>query len=203
MLLSLLTMTTGAGLPEQLKRRDRPAWDQMVHQQHKRIFNLHLRLTGDTEAAADLTQETFPEAYQNAHTYEGRSKPEVWLYGVALNLNRSWWRERGRNEPPVELCEDIPDPAPTAEQLAQLSQQAHVVYAAVQRLPETYRRVVALRYFAGVPATEIAAVEEVDAGTVRWRLHHALRKLWVMLVHDGAAFADAAGKEERNESEIS
>jgi len=193
MILSVLTTRAESDLGEKLKQRDRAAWDQMVHDQHKRVFNLHLRLTGEREAAADLTQETFAEAYQSAHTYEGKSKPEIWLCGVALNLNRNWRRGQGRNQPALELDEDIPDPGPTAEQVAELKQHSELICDAVRRLPEVYQRTVALRYFAGVPAAEIAIVEGVDAGTVRWRLHQALRQLWVIL-------QPTMGKEEQSES---
>ena len=165
----------------QIRERDRAAWDRLVVGQHARIFNMHLRLTGAREAAADLTQETFVSAFQSASTYSGRSRPEAWLYGVALNCNRNWYRKTGRVEPPDDLDDNMPDPSPSAEDLAQLRQRSDLVCDAVRRLPEIYRRAVALRYFAGVPATEIAESDGVDAGTVRWRLHAGLKKLWVML----------------------
>ncbi len=150
--------------------------------QYRRIYNLHLRLAPSPEIAADLTQDTFEQAWRSAASFRGQSRPEVWLYGVALNVNRNWWRRQGReeqDEPPA--LDDLPDPEPTAEELAILRAHGDLVCAAVRRLPEAYRRVVALRYFAGIPAVEIARSEGVEAGTVRWRLHEALRRLWVML----------------------
>ena len=164
-----------------LKRRDRAAWEQLVSAEYAGLFNLHLRLSGDPDAAADLTQETFVAAYQGAPGFAERCRPRTWLYGVALNCNRNWWRRAQRHEPPEELADDLPDPEPTAEELAILRERADLVYSAVQRLPEAYRRTVALRYFAGLSGAEIAAGEGVDEGTIRWRLHQALRKLWVML----------------------
>ena len=164
-----------------LKSRDRATWDRLVSEQQRRLFNLHLRLTGDREAAADLTQETFVSAYETVHRFEGRSSPETWLYGVALNCNRDWQRRMGRHDPPEDLDENAADPEPSAAELAELNQRSDLVCEAVQRLPEQYRRVVALRYFAGVSAADMAASEGVDAATVRWRLHQALNKLWVML----------------------
>jgi DNA-directed RNA polymerase specialized sigma24 family protein len=77
--------------------------------------------------------------------------------------------------------EDLPDPEPTAEELAILHGRRDLVCGAVRRLPEAYRRTVALRYFLGVPAVEIAQSEGVEAGTIRWRLHEGLRRLWIML----------------------
>jgi RNA polymerase sigma-70 factor, ECF subfamily len=164
-----------------VRARDRGAWDDLVVREHGRIFNLHLRLTGDREAAADLTQETFVAAYQSAHTYAAVGRPEAWLYGVALNCSRQWYRKSGRQEAPDELNEALPDPQPTAEELAILRERSDLVCSAVQRLPELYRRVVTLRYFAGVSAAEIASTDGVPTGTVRWRLHQGLKKLWVML----------------------
>lgn len=153
-----------------------------MRDQYRRIYNLHLRLAPSPEIAADLTQDTFEQAWRSAASFRGQSRPHVWLYGVALNVNRNWWRRRGQREAeePPDLG-DLPDPEPTAEELAILRARSDLVCAAVRRLPEAYRRVVALRYFLGVPAAEIARTEGVEAGTVRWRLHEALRRLWVLL----------------------
>ncbi|MHB8995925.1 MAG: RNA polymerase sigma factor [Armatimonadota bacterium] len=168
-------------LAKRLQRQDRAAWDELVALEHRRLFNLHLRLCGDREQAADLTQETFKCAYQSSHTFSGRCQPQTWLYSVALNVNRNWWRQQGRHEPPEELRDDLADPEPSAEQLAILHEQGHLVNEAVSRLPEAYRRAIALRYFAGITAMEIAAAEGISAGTIRWRLHEALKRLWETL----------------------
>jgi RNA polymerase sigma-70 factor, ECF subfamily len=165
-----------------LSRRDLSVWEDLVRAQYRRIYNLHLRLSPNAEVAADLTQDTFEQAWKAAPRFRGRSRPEVWLYGVALNVNRNWWSRQRREEPADEAgLEEVPDPEPTAEELAILHGRSDLVCGAICRLPETYRRMVALRYFLGATAVEIAQAEGVDAGTVRWRLHEALRRLWVML----------------------
>ena len=187
MILGLLSAETGEPqaispkLAARLRARDREAWDRLVEDEHARIFNLHLRLTGDREAAADLTQDSFRSAFESAHTWSGKSAPRAWLYGVALNVSRNWMRREGRHEPPDEVSEDLPDPEPTAEETALLRERRELVLAAVRRLPEPYRRVVALRYFAGLSAVEIAAGEGVEPSTVRWRLHEASTRLWALL----------------------
>ncbi|MCE5216126.1 sigma-70 family RNA polymerase sigma factor [bacterium] len=164
-----------------LKQRERSAWDRLVTEQNRRVYNLHLRATADPEAAADLTQETFVAAYESIDRFEERSTVETWLYGVALNCQRDWRRRQGRQEVVGEIEDDLPAADPTVEELALLRQRADVICEAVGRLPEPYRRTVALRYFAGVSAVEIAEAEGVEAGTIRWRLYKAIKKLWVML----------------------
>ncbi len=168
--------------PVRVSQRDLSAWEDLVRSQYQRLYNLHLRLSPSPEIAADLTQDTFEQAWKSAPSYRGQSRPEIWLYGVALNVNRHWWSRKRREESPEEMSlEELPDPEPTAEELALLHQRSDLVCAAVRRLPEAYRQVVALRYFLGVPAVEIARSEGVEAGTIRWRLHEALRRLWILL----------------------
>ena len=181
MFLGLLSALTERNEGGGLQGRDLRAWERLVAEEYKRIYNLHLRLTGDRETAADLTQETFVSAYQSIHTFRGNSRPRTWLYGVALNCNRNWRRSAARREPEVELDDNLPDPEPTAEQLAVLKERNELVSDAVRRLPEPYRSTVAMRYFAGLSTAEVAAGEGVQEGTVRWRLHRGVRKLWTML----------------------
>lgn len=179
--------------PERIRSRDREAWNDLVAREHQRLFNMHLRLCGDRETAADLTQETFKSAYETCDKFAGRCAVATWLYAVGLNVSRNWWRRQGRICPPEVVDEALADPEPTPEQLALLHEQSHLVHEAVATLPQTYREVVALRYFAGVPAVEIAAVEGLPAETVRWRLHRALQLLW-------AALAPQLGKEHNHDT---
>jgi RNA polymerase sigma-70 factor (ECF subfamily) len=161
--------------------KDREVWDELVRDEHGRIFNMHLRLIGEREAAADLTQETFAEAWRCAGSYSGDAPPRAWLFGVAANVNRSWLRKQGRRDPEHEVDDTLPDPEPTAEELAILRERKDLVLRAVRELPETYRRTVALRYFGGLTGPEIAETEGVEPGTIRWRIHEANKRLWAML----------------------
>jgi len=172
---------TAARVTPGLQSRSKAVWEQLVATQHRRVFNLLLRLTSDREVAADLTQEAFVAAYSSADRFAGRSEPGTWLCGIALNCHRSWRRRQGKLEPMEELPDDLPDPAPSADELALLAARDGLLRSAVDSLPEPYRRTVALHYFAEIPSVEIATEEGVDPGTVRWRLHKALKQLWVIL----------------------
>ena len=81
-----------------LKRGDQRTWERLVAENHSRIYNVLLRMTGDRETAADLTQEAFVAAYKSAHTYNGQAQPSTWLHGVALNCLRDWRRRSGRRK---------------------------------------------------------------------------------------------------------
>jgi len=164
-----------------IERKDTAAWERLVADEHGRVYAMLRRLTGDRDIAADLTQDAFVRAYASAEGFEGRSQPSTWLCGIALNCYRGWRRLAGRTEAPDDLPDDLPDPTPGAEELAAMRERDGLLRAAVDSLPEPYRHTVALHYFAEIPSVEIAADEGVDPGTVRWRLHKALRQLWVIL----------------------
>jgi len=183
-------------LRTRFRRGDREVWDRLVRDEHGRIFNLHLRLIGDREVAADLTQDTFAEAWRSAGSYSGEGAPRAWLYGVASNVNRSWLRKQGRREPEDEMDDTLPDPEPTAEEIALLRERTDVVLGALRELPESYRRTVAMRYFGGLTGPEIAQVEGVDPGTIRWRIHEANKRLWAILAPTfGEEGDDEAGQD--------
>ena len=67
---------------------------------------------------------------------------------------------------------------------------------ALRELPESYRRTVAMRYFGGLTGPEIAQIEGVDAGTIRWRIHEANKRLWALLAPAvGEEGDDGAGQD--------
>jgi RNA polymerase sigma-70 factor (ECF subfamily) len=159
-------------------------------------LQLHLRLIGDREVAADLTQETFAEAWRSVASYSAEAPPRAWLCGVAGNVNRSWLRRQGRREPEDEVDDALPDPEPTAEEISILRERNELVLSAIGRLPETYRRTVAMRYFGGLTGPEIAQVEGVEPGTIRWRIHEANKRLWALLAPTlGEEGDDEAGQD--------
>jgi len=55
----------------------------------KRLFHFVLRRIRNEDDARDIVQTTYVEAIKCAHSFLGKSKPETWLMGIALNLTRN------------------------------------------------------------------------------------------------------------------
>ena len=68
--------------------------EDLFHREGQRIYSLLLRLTGNAEEAADLTQEVFLKATRAYAAFEERSSPGTWLYRIAINSARDRWRRR-------------------------------------------------------------------------------------------------------------
>lgn len=127
---------------------------------------------GDAELAADAVDEAMARAYQHWSKVEAHDNPAGWVYRVGLNYARSHVRRRrGREE---LLHPSRHDEAPSIEP---------TVAAALAGLPARQRAVVVCRLLLGWSERETAAALNIRNGTVKSRLHRALRELQVELAH--------------------
>jgi RNA polymerase sigma-70 factor (ECF subfamily) len=133
----------------------------------------------DAALAEDLTQETFASAWRSIHQFEGRASFATWLHKIALNVYRKY-RQR-RRLPVASLDEErLADPADTESSLIEQLEAEELrqrAWRAVERLPETYRELIVLRYYQGLRYREVAELLGVPMGTVQFRLHTAMKKL--------------------------
>src|SRR5207249_686241 len=103
------------------------------------LYRFLWRLTGSTDWAAELTQETFVRALERLGAFDGRARFTTWLHAIALNL----WRDAGRRAPRETTVPLEPEHEAAAqtgcEQEALARLERHEVRRAVDRLPEVQR----------------------------------------------------------------
>ena len=110
------------------------------------------RLSGSSELAEELTQETFYQAVRSIDRFDGRCSAGTWLCGIAKHLYIDAVRRRKPTEP---LPEDIPSGEDFAEQLVR-KDQAMIAHRYLHSLEEPYREVFTLRTFCDLSHTQIA-----------------------------------------------
>ena len=161
---------------------DRAAFDDLVRRYRARIYALSLHLTGSRSEADDITQDVFTRAYQQLHTFAGRSEFFTWLYRIAvnrsLNARRDTARRRtsGLDDPRVQAAVAV-DAYGDPRRAAELRQTYARLVAALDRLSPTLRSTVVLVSLQGLSHDEAAAVLGCPAGTVAWRIHEARNQL--------------------------
>lgn len=161
----------------------------LIEEDHQRlVYSLALRLTGNTAAAEDITQETFLSAWKNLDRFRGESSLKTWLARIAVNKVRSYWRwkkmrswvslsNRGKNGEVAPLEERLPDdPRGRPEQAALAAELEERVRAAIAALPQRQREVAALRA-QGLGLAEIGGILGVAEGTVKAHWFAARAKL--------------------------
>lgn len=139
-----------------------------------RVRRFLRRSVGDIEAADDLLGQTFLEAARSWHRFTGRGNREAWLFGIARNLSRRARRSGRlrRTEPLVQEPAARVDPVFEAS-----SEELQRMRAAIARLPDKLRETLTYRLADEMSYEQIAAALDVPIGTVRSRLHDAVRRL--------------------------
>jgi RNA polymerase sigma-70 factor (ECF subfamily) len=175
--------STTPGLVARIRAGDRDACEELVHREYAAVYRFLLQLTSDSHAAADLTQETFRAAWQKLPQFNEHSSIASWLHRIAYNQFIDFYRRQRRErqlqgQMQTESCacdESLPWNAAAA------GDSARYLLDAVERLPDNQRTLIILHYFEGLSLRETAEVVGEAIGTVKWRVHAALRTLRTLI----------------------
>ena len=154
-----------------------------IHDAHApALLRFAMRLTGDYTFAQDVVQEALLRAWKKPAILEQSDEAaRAWLFTVVRNIviddrrSARHARELLTNEPPEQSQPDGTD--------AQLD--AWVVGDALASLSLEHRKAVVSAYYLGQTVAEIARREDVPEGTVKSRLHYALRAMRIALQERG------------------
>lgn len=156
----------------------------LLYERHRTpVFRFACRLLGSAEAAEDVTQECFLAVLRRPEAYcAERAALRTYLCAIARHLAFKLLRKRGQETRVDDPPDDVADPRagpgsgdPLQAAIAGEAEQA--VREAVLALPPLQREAVVLFEYQELSLADIAAVCEVDVGTVKSRLHRARERL--------------------------
>ena len=129
----------------------------------------------DRASAEEVTAAAFERALTHRSSYKpGRGTPRAWLFGIARNAAYDELRRRGRTVPAADPEERS---APTGDTTADVAVRRAALAAALGRLSQDERELVALRFEAGLSGAEIGTVLGITETNVGTRLSRAMAKL--------------------------
>ena len=139
------------------------------------VLRVASSVLGDRQLAEDVTHEVFLRLWRRPESFDpARGDVRPFLRGMARNGAIDVWRRTASARRTRERLElDPPPPAAPAPD----GHTRDIVRGAVERLPDSQRQVVALAYWGGMTASEIAAGSGVPLGTVKSRMRLALNRL--------------------------
>ncbi|HEV2251332.1 MAG TPA: sigma-70 family RNA polymerase sigma factor [Candidatus Limnocylindria bacterium] len=169
------------------------AFDNLFYRYRDGIYRLGLAITKDPSAADEIVVDTFARAHRAIERLEPDDSLRPWLYRVAVNLSYNRRPRKGVTFSSLDDgTEDIPTDGESPSDAAERAERRRVVLECVDALGAKHKVVVVLHYLNGLNLAEIAEIIEVPVGTVKSRLHYALRKLRVQLsLHPGLDFEPA------------
>ncbi|MPY87250.1 MAG: sigma-70 family RNA polymerase sigma factor [Luteitalea sp.] len=156
---------------------DRRAFDQLVERHQRIVYAACYRFVGNQEDARDLTQDVFVRAYRAIARFKGKSAFSTWLHRIAVNtsLNHLAVRRREYEASEPERRVDESATAPDAGLVA--AERAHLVRAAIARLPPMQRATLILRLYRELTHEEIAHILGNSVGASKANLFHALNNV--------------------------
>jgi RNA polymerase sigma-70 factor, ECF subfamily len=171
---------------ERAKQGDEEAFEVLYHLHKRRVYSLCLRMTANTAAAEDLTQEAFLQLFRKIGTFRGESAFSTWLHRMAVNVVLMQLRKKGLPlvslEETMESEEESPKKEPGAEDVRLAGSLNRLqLEQAIGDLPPGYRMVFLLHDVEGYEHNEIAEMVGCSIGNSKSQLHKARMKLRELL----------------------
>jgi len=189
-------------LIERCLRGDQQAWEQIVRQYWRRVFNVAYKFVGRHDEAEDLTQDVFLKVFKSLATFDRRANFQTWLVSVSRNLCIDHYRSVRKERETIDRDVNADDLSPHSVEVS-----AHVVLErldlaqelrrALQQLPESLRTAVVMRDIQELSYQEIADRLRLPEGTVKSRINrgrHELARQITRLREKGLASQAAAGR---------
>lgn len=168
------------------QRGDADAFEQLLLEHQKNVYNLCYRMAGNPDDAMDLSQETFLRAWRCLDQYQFASAFSTWLYRLCSNICIDFLRKRRRQQTVPLTFEDadgeeqtyaVPDAQPLPEEQVELKLTRETLAAAMAQLLPEHRAVLQLRVVNEMSYEQIADVLDIQIGTVKSRLSRARNQL--------------------------
>lgn len=155
---------------------DRQALASLYRALEKPVFRFIQSRLNDPFESADILHDVFIEVWRSASRFEGRSKVQTWIFGIAYRKVIDQHRRRGR----VSVTDDIPetiDDSVDTEACMAAGQEADHVRHCLKTLGDDHRSAITLAFYQDMAYGEIAEVTGVPEGTVKTRIFHAKKLL--------------------------
>jgi RNA polymerase sigma-70 factor (ECF subfamily) len=152
---------------------DRRAFDSLLGEFEKPVFNAVFRMLSDYEEARDVTQTAFMKAFEKLDQFDASHKFFSWIYRIAINEcinSQSARRPEATVEPGLQGSDD-PEQNVCRDELQRGLQDA------LMTLSTEHRSVVVLKHVLGFSYEEISDILEVPEKTVKSRLHDGRERL--------------------------
>lgn len=147
---------------------------------HLSLFRYLYGLTGGPqEEVEDLAAEAFTRAWRSRRSFDGDGPAALgWLMKIGRRLViDSYRRRKARPLMDDPIDDEVPEAAAPLEDTVQLDVDQETLLALLQRLPETPREIVVLRYLLGWPVNQIAAYQDTSENNISAALHRAILRL--------------------------
>ena len=167
---------TDNAVMQQVQAGDTAQLATLFERYHVPLFQYLLQLTRNRPWSEDLVQDVFFRVLKYAGSYDPSFPFKVWLYRMARNVYFDAAHKR-RGEVSSDHLDELASNQPITEDMLARRQDTMLLQEALQRLPDDKREVLILSRFHDLRYDEIAQIMKCEVGTVKVRVHRALKEL--------------------------
>jgi RNA polymerase sigma-70 factor (ECF subfamily) len=172
-----------------LKNGDQEVWTMVVDQYSRKVYNMALNFAGNSDDAADITQEVFLKVYNNIDKFREEKSFTSWLLRLSKNYCIDYWRKSKYNRRILELDENLKSEpangAGTPEDAVIKRDDAIYLRKKLRLLPPDLRTLIIMRDIQDFSYQEIAEHLEIPLGTAKSRINRARTKLAKLILKEG------------------
>ena len=184
-----------AALVRRARAGERAALAALFARHHAHVYRAAYLVVGSPEAADDIAQLVFLELFTALRTFDPRRPFLPWLYRIVHNVSIDFLKRERYRQPTAPLADTAPGPTGDIDRAEMRSD----VRPALDGLSDEHREALVLRYYVGLSERAMADALGVRPGTVKSRLHRALRSLGEALgPGDAPTTGDASGSPARD-----
>jgi len=169
-----------ADLVEQARRGDREAFSVLAGGAIDRLYAIARLILRDTELAEDATQDALVRAWRDLPSLRDADRFDAWLYRIVVRSCSDVGRHRRRWRTEITVLPNEPATPDGASELADRDQ----IERGLRRLTDAQRTILALNFYVGLSAPEVAEALEIPVGTAKSRLHYAIEALRAAIAAD-------------------
>jgi len=165
---------------------DESAFSRLYRIYYARLVRYAALRLNDKDAAQTVAQKVMLAIWNGASSYEGRARPDSWIFGIAHHKTVDAQRRRDQQSLPLgpEKMNENLIYATGSPELRQVEDRDWVIGALLQ-LSHHHREVVFLAFYQDLPYREIAEILNIPTGTVKSRMHYAMHHLRKLLRRGG------------------
>ena len=162
---------------KKIQAGDTEAFDILVRKYYSVIYQFcYRRLNGDTDTAADITQDVFLKLLENIHTVRMLGKFQNYLLTIAANTCNNYFKKAKPTYTDLNALDIIDDTNDTLEKVIENENKIEV-RRALHSLPDYQKEVIILRFYHNLKIREIAKITKSNLPTVKSRLRQGLQKI--------------------------
>jgi RNA polymerase sigma-70 factor, ECF subfamily len=173
---------TPDSLIEQCLSGDQAAWETIVRQHWRKVFNVAYKFVGKHDEAEDLTQDIFLKIFKALNTFDRRANFQTWIISISRNLCIDHYRSVRKERQTIAREVDTTDLQPASRDRTPYAVAEHQdlraqLKVALETLPATLRTAVVLRDLQELSYQEIADQLRLPEGTVKSRINRGRLEL--------------------------